>query len=240
MACMILQDQGRQHGVPCGDLTARTATAVRAARAFVVVVLSASYFAHVFNLSAGAPLKTGMGDWVDPNFINFLLEHWYHSASASLTNPTSPPMYFPARGTLGYSHGLVLFAPFYLAVRPLLHPFQAYNATIFLVLITGSISFYVIVRKFVRLGFVESLLMTAFFASSPNVINEPAGIWIQRVSVFPAAAAGAGGPCGVRADPPRTAATARRRSADCVGAGLRGWLLALFFCRISTPRRLPC
>jgi len=146
-------------------LTARTATAVRFARAFVVLVLSASYFSHVFNLPAGAPLEAGMADWVDPNFINFLLEHWYHSL-LTLANPTSPPMYFPARGTLGYSHGLVLFAPFYLAVRPWLHPFQAYNATIFLVLTTGTICFYAIARKFLKLGFVESLLMTAFFASS--------------------------------------------------------------------------
>ena len=93
-------------------------------------------------------------------------------------------MYFPARGALGYSHGLVLFAPFYVAVRPWLHPLQAYNATVFLVLTIGTICFYVIVRKFLKLGFVESLLMTAFFATSPNVINEPAGIWTQRVSVF--------------------------------------------------------
>ena len=164
-------------------MTARTATAVRFARAFVVLVLSASYFSHVFNLPAGAPLEAGMADWVDPNFINFLLEHWYHSL-LTLTNPTSPPMYFPARGTLGYSHGLVLFAPFYLAVRPWLHPFQAYNATIFLVLTTGTICFYAIARNFLKLGFVESLLMTAFFASSPNLINEPAGIWTQRVSIF--------------------------------------------------------
>ena len=123
-------------------------------------------------VSFGGP--EGMADWVDPNFINFLLEHWYHSL-LTLTNPTSPPMYFPARGTLGYSHGLVLFAPFYLAVRPWLHPFQAYNATIFLVLTTGTICFYAIARNFLKLGFVESLLMTAFFDSSPNLINEPAG-----------------------------------------------------------------
>jgi hypothetical protein len=164
-------------------LIARTAAAGRFARASSVLALSAAYFAYVFRLPAGAPFKAGMADWIDPNFINFLLEHWYHSL-AHLTSPVSPPMYFPARGTLGYSHGLVLFAPFYVAVRPFLHPFQAYNAAIFLVLNAGALSLYLVFRKFAGLGFVESLLLAAFFVTSPNIINEPSGIWSQRLSVF--------------------------------------------------------
>ena len=76
-------------GVRCGVLGA-----------VVVLLLSAGYFAYVFGLPAGVPLSTGMGDWVDPYFINYLLEHWYHSARI-LGDPTSPPFYFPARGALG-------------------------------------------------------------------------------------------------------------------------------------------
>ena len=43
-------------------------------------------------------------------------------------------MYFPAHGTLGYSHGLIGYAPFYILARPFLHPFQAAALTLFLVI----------------------------------------------------------------------------------------------------------
>ena len=93
-------------------------------------------------------------------------------------------MYFPVRGTLGYSHGLILYAPVYMAVRSFLDPFQAYNVTVFLVLATGALCLYRIFRKFAQLGFVESLLLSAFFFSSANVINGGTGTWSQRASVF--------------------------------------------------------
>jgi hypothetical protein len=158
-------------------------TLVGLVRASIVLVLSVSYFAHVFRLPEDTVLKFGLGDWVDPYFINYLLEHWYHSVWG-FTDPSSPPMYFPARGTLGYSHGLVLYAPFYLAVRPFLHPFQAYSLTLFLILVTGTLCLYLVFRRFIRLGFIESLLLSAFFISSRNVINGATGVWSQRASVF--------------------------------------------------------
>jgi hypothetical protein len=164
-------------------LNDRTRTAAQLARASIVLALSAWYFARVFRLPDDTLLRSGLGDWIDPYFINFLLEHWHHSIW-SLADATSPPMYFPARGTLGYSHALVLYVPFYMAVRPFLHPFQAYNVTLFLVLETGALCLYLIFRKFVGLGFVESLLLSAFFFSSPNVINGGTGVWSQRASVF--------------------------------------------------------
>jgi hypothetical protein len=43
---------------------------------------------------------------------------------------------------------------------------------------------YLIFRKFVKLGFIESLLLSAFFFSSANVINPGTGVWSQRASVF--------------------------------------------------------
>jgi hypothetical protein len=164
-------------------LTAHTRTGTRLVQASIVLILSVWYCSNVFRISEGAFLTTGLGDWLDPYFINFLLEHWHHSLW-TLTDPSSPPMYFPAGGTLGYSHGLILYAPFYVAGRLFLDPIQAYTVTLFLVLQTGAVCMYLILRNFARLGFVESLLLSAFFFSSGNLINGGTGVWSQRASVF--------------------------------------------------------
>ena len=145
--------------------------------------MSLFFLSRVFQLSRDLFWKAGIGDWMDPYFINALLEHWYRSVS-SMADPSSPPMYFPAGHTLGYSHGLILYAPFYVALRPFLHPFQAYNLTLFLVIEVGIVCLYLIFRKFLSLSFIESLLLTAFFFTSENVVNSAAGVWSQRLSVF--------------------------------------------------------
>jgi hypothetical protein len=93
-------------------------------------------------------------------------------------------MYLPVPKTLGYSHGLILYAPFYVAVRPFLHPYQAYSLSLFLVMETGILCLYLIFRKFLELSFVESLLLSIFFFTSQNVINKSVGVWSQRASVF--------------------------------------------------------
>jgi hypothetical protein len=155
----------------------------RLARASIVLVLSLFYLSSIFQLTHDAFWQAGLGDWMDPYFINFLLEHWYHSVW-NMTDPASPSMFFPVRGTLGYSHGLILYAPFYMAVRPFLHPFQAYGLTIFLVMETGITCLYSICRKFLGLSFIESLLLSAYFMTSLNVTSGFLGVWSQRASVF--------------------------------------------------------
>ncbi len=89
-------------------------------RACVVAGLSAAYLAYVFRLRGPLFWSAGLGDWMDPYFINALLEHWYHVAR-SLADPASPPMFFPVRHALGYSHGLLLYAPFYVPLRAFSH-----------------------------------------------------------------------------------------------------------------------
>ena len=154
----------------------------RSARAFAVVGLTTAYCSYVFQVASGRPLTDGLGGWLDSYFINALLEHWYFSI-VRLDNPVSPPMFFPAAGTLGYSHGLILFAPFYLSVRPFVDAFLAHTFTIFLVIEIGSISLYLLMRR-LGLGFWESIAFTALFVTSANVINGGIGAWSQRASVF--------------------------------------------------------
>lgn len=157
--------------------------AVRSLRASLVLVLTLWFLGGVFQVAGASFWHGGIGDWMDPYFVNYLLEHWHHSLW-TLSDPSSPPMYFPASGTLGYSHGLVLFAPFYILVRPYLHPFQAYSATIFLVAETGAVCLYLLLRRLFALSFLEALLLTLFFLTSLNVTNGFVGVWSQRASVF--------------------------------------------------------
>jgi len=148
-----------------------------------VFVLSAYYLGSAFQLARRTFWTRGLGDWIDPYFINFLLEHWYRSLS-TFTDPSSPPMFAPIRGTLGYSHGLVLYAPFYVVLRPFFHPFQSYGLMLFVVLEIGVVSLYLVLRLAFRLSFVEALLLSAFFLTSRNVLSGLMGVWSQRGSVF--------------------------------------------------------
>ena len=156
---------------------------MRALRGSVVLAVSLSYLSYVFDVFHETFWTAGLGDWIDPYFINYLLEHWYHALS-TFSDPFSPPMFYPAQKTLGYSHSLILYAPFYVPVRLFFHPFQADSLSLFIVIETGIICLYVIFRRFLQLSFVESLLLTVFFFTSSNVINRTIGVWSQRASVF--------------------------------------------------------
>ena len=144
---------------------------------------AAAYLAFVFQLGTSAFRHAGMGDWIDPYFLNYLLEHWFVSVR-TLDDPTSPPMFHPVPGTLGYSHSLVLYAPGYILLRLAFHPFQAFSLMLCAVMLIGSISLYAPLRRVLRLAVVEASALTAFFVASPNVLNAWIGVWSQRASVF--------------------------------------------------------
>ena len=156
---------------------------MRVLRAAAVLGVSLSFLSEVFGLSTPTFWQAGLGDWIDPYFINYLLEHWYHAVT-TLSDPFSPPMFYPAQKTLGYSHGLLLYAPFYLPIRLFVHPFQAYSLALFVIIETGILCLYVILRGYLKLSFLESLLLTVYFFTSRNVINPTIGVWSQRASVF--------------------------------------------------------
>ena len=151
-------------------------------RLVLVVALPLAYFASAFRIANWKPPESGLGDWLDPYFINFLLEHWYYSIS-TFRNPLSPLMYFPVSGSLGYSHSLILYAPFYVVLRPFFDEFQAYTLALMLVLVTGAACLFVFLRR-LGLGLVEALALGALFVTSSNVINGGTSVWSQTASVF--------------------------------------------------------
>jgi hypothetical protein len=150
--------------------------------ASVVLFVSLAYLSYVFQLFDEYFRVSGLGDWLDAYFINALLEHWFRSATTG-ADPSSPPMYFPVQGTLAYSHGLILYAPLYLLLRPFLHPFHAYTVTLFALMETGILCLYLLLRK-LELSFIESLSLAALFFTSKNVVNGSTSQWSQRASVF--------------------------------------------------------
>lgn len=156
---------------------------MRTVRAASLLVLLSAYLAWIFRLTDEAFWRLGLGDWMDPYFTNALMEHWYESLR-TFSDPSSPPMYYPVRGTLGYSHGLILYVPFYAAVRPFLHPFTAQSVMLLLAMMTGTVCLFVVFRRHQGLSFVEALLLTALFVTSRNVTNGETAVWLQRASVF--------------------------------------------------------
>jgi hypothetical protein len=114
-------------------------------RASLVLTAALVYLTHVFQLANQRFWTAGLGYWLDPYFINALLEHWTVSLRDG-TDPSSPPMYFPVQKTLGYSHGLILYVPFYVPLRLFLHPFLAHNGTVLLTVATGIVCLYALFR----------------------------------------------------------------------------------------------
>jgi hypothetical protein len=80
-------------------------------RAALVVSASAFYLVRVFRVQDRAFWTAGLGDWTDPYFINFVLEHWLNGYSAfpppgwTLTDPNTPG-YAEAAASWSASHNL--------------------------------------------------------------------------------------------------------------------------------------
>jgi hypothetical protein len=140
-----------------------------------------TYYFHVFRFSTDLPFTRGLGDWIDPYYVNVVLENWYYSV-VNLNGSTTPPMYFPDVAAR-YSHGFILYAPIYTAIRLFAHPFVANTLTVAVVMIGGSWCLYLLFRR-LGLAAIEAFVLSACFYTSPNVVNSGIVVWAQRASVF--------------------------------------------------------
>ena len=165
---------GTQHG------TTRAAIALGH---LILLGILARYLADLFHIDGLQWPSAGIGPWGDPYFINYVLEHWLHAAR-TLSDPGSPPMFYPAAGTLGYSHSLILFAPLYIGARTFLDPFPAETLTLVAVFGVGIVCLYALLRRFIGAGYGPSVALSALVATSPNIVNTGTEIWAQRASCF--------------------------------------------------------
>ena len=92
-------------------------------------------------------------------------------------------MFYPEPSTRGCSHGLGLYAPFYIAARLIFEPFAAETAALLAVMVLGAVSLYALLRRFIGATVVEAVVLTVLFSSSGNVINDMMSSWAQRGSV---------------------------------------------------------
>jgi hypothetical protein len=118
---------------------------------------------------------------MDPYYVNVVLENWYYSV-VHLQASTTPPMYFPDVAAR-YSHGFILYAPIYIAIRLFAHPFVADTLTLAVVMIGGSWCLYLLFRR-LGLAAIEAFVLSACFFTSPNIVNPGTVVWAQRTSVF--------------------------------------------------------
>ena len=106
------------------------------------------------------------GDIGDARFINFILEHWlqvFRGNDAWL----SPPMFYPEKGTLGYSESFFLFVPPYIVARAIgLTLYQSYTVVLAVVLLAGYVGAVWLFHRVMRLALPIAVAGGLIFAYS--------------------------------------------------------------------------
>ncbi len=119
-------------------------------------------FLHRDTIMSG--LDIVQADIGDSRLITFLLDHWKRVFDG-VNGWSSPTMFFPLHGTLGYSDMLLGLGVPYAIFRWIgLGLFQSANATLILLSFLSYISCYWLLRHVLRIGTVPSLLGALFFA----------------------------------------------------------------------------
>jgi hypothetical protein len=108
-------------------------------------------------LSQGGML---LGDDGDARFNGVILEHWFQVIRGGATWD-SPSFYYPAKGVLGYSDGLILYAPIYATLRFAgADSYLALTQTVLLLPIIGYLSLFAFFRKVLALDAAGALLLS--------------------------------------------------------------------------------
>ena len=121
-------------------------------------------------LSRGPGILPGtLGDSL---FLNAIVEHWYRVIVGSAIW-TSPAMFYPTPGTLGYSDAIFLYLPLYAAGRGSgLSVFAAFTLTEVLLLLIGYVGALWWLRRIAQVPFGIAVIGAILFAySNMNVFS---------------------------------------------------------------------
>ena len=107
-----------------------------------------------------------IGDATDSRFINLVLEHWF-SVFSGREAPADLPIFYPERGTLGYSDALFGFALPYVLLRALnIDPFTANKLVLLGLHALGSVAFFLLLSRKFRFRTLIALVGCVLFSYS--------------------------------------------------------------------------
>lgn len=128
------------------------------------------------------------GDRGDGRFIPFCLEHEYQSIRGN-GSFVSPPFFYPAQGTLGYSDVLLGFLPIYSFFRLIgVEPFGSMQGSLWAADLLAFFLALGFLRRGIGFGLIPSALGAAFFAFNNPRFQMTNHYQIQAGFILPAAA----------------------------------------------------
>lgn len=160
----------------------------------------------------------------DNAFIIYILEHWFRAlhGQASWANPA---MYFPFKGLLGWSDGLVLFEVLYAPLRWLgLDEFLAAEVMVIISSLIGFMTFVALIRRLFRLPLFFALGGGLAFTFANGLYAESAHYQLLAVWFLP----------GIALIAVEAATTSSRRRACASGATAGALYGMLFFTSFYT------
>ena len=178
-------DQPQSTLEPCGILRPQDPARKHPRTMLLVPILAGllgTFVYHRYSILTG--LDRVQADRGDSRFIAFLLEHW-NNVLQGRADWRSPPIFWPVRGTLAYSDGLVAMGVVHAALRTEFGVFAAMNAQLILLsLATFAAAYALFVRGF-GLSVLGATLGAYFFAFSWPRFSQLVHVQLQFTALLP-------------------------------------------------------
>jgi hypothetical protein len=140
---------------------------------------------HIALFSSGFDLFPG--DRGDARAFVYLAEHWYQ-ALLGHSDLLSPGMFYPVKGSLGYTDTLVVQALPYSLLRMVgFDMFSALAAPVVLLNFLNYVTCFILLNRVLRFNLIASCVGAMFFAFNSPKLNHPGHFNIQPALFLPLA-----------------------------------------------------
>jgi hypothetical protein len=171
---------------PPGEL-AEGPSAGRPLELFLVLLVGLVGVGVFHRATLWSGLDVVQADIGDSRLLIFLFDHW-RRVLAGTSRWSSPSMFYPLTGALGYSDMLLGMGLPYAALRRMgLGLFEAANATLVLLSVVSYLSAYWLLRRVIRLGTLAGLVGALLFAVAYPKFSEQAHLQLRFDFVQPLA-----------------------------------------------------